>query len=51
MKCPHCGRRMSIFRLRCQACKTRLLAGYALPALILVAVVAIIFLIMGLFTH
>jgi hypothetical protein len=42
---------MSSFRLRCQACKTRLLAGYVLPALIVAAAVAIILLIMSLFTH
>jgi hypothetical protein len=51
MKCSHCGRGMSIFRLRCQACKTRLLAGYVLPAIIVIAFIAIILLLMGWFTH
>jgi hypothetical protein len=31
---------MSAARLRCQACKTRLLAGYLVPALIVIAIVA-----------
>jgi uncharacterized OB-fold protein len=49
MKCPHCGRGMSPFRLRCQACKRRLLAGYVLLALVIVAAIAIILLLMGWF--
>ncbi|HEV7859755.1 MAG TPA: hypothetical protein VGO91_14150 [Pyrinomonadaceae bacterium] len=51
MKCPHCGRGMSFFRLRCQACKTRLLAGYATTALVLIAAIAVILLLIGWFTH
>jgi uncharacterized OB-fold protein len=51
MKCPHCGRSMSPFRMRCQACKTRLLAGYVTTALVLIAAIAIILLLIGWFTH
>jgi hypothetical protein len=42
---------MSIFRLRCQACKTRLLAGYALLVLVVIATVAVVLLLTGRLTH
>lgn len=51
MQCPHCGRNMSPARLRCQACKTRLIAGYLLPALIVIAVLAVIMFLAGFFRH
>lgn len=40
-----------MMRLRCQACRTRLVAGYVLPALIVIAVVAAILLLMETSRH
>lgn len=42
---------MSIVRVRCQACRTRLIAGYVLPALVVIGFIALFLLLTDYFAR